>query len=240
MAGLVFPTNPVNGQLYPESPSTGESVYRYEASANTWRLIGPLGPPGPPGPAGPAGVGFQGPAGLRGLPGEVGPPGQAGPPGPAGEGGSGLNALVTFTTSGVYTPAPGTLNILVHVTGGGGGQSSNGSFGGGGGGTAIRRYSVSELGGSAAITVGAGGSIGTDGGFSRFSPSGSGVEISGGGGGGSLGIEGGLGGISVNSQIPADGTAASGSSGGASFWANGPGGGGGVNGNAGIVLIYEY
>lgn len=41
MASLSFPSNPVNGELYPANPPLGESQYQYDASANTWRLIGP-------------------------------------------------------------------------------------------------------------------------------------------------------------------------------------------------------
>lgn len=38
MAGLVFPTNPVNGQQYPDPPIPGVNYYIYDAEATTWRL----------------------------------------------------------------------------------------------------------------------------------------------------------------------------------------------------------
>jgi len=40
MSTLQFPSNPVNGQLYPSNPSQGDIQYQYDAAANTWRLLG--------------------------------------------------------------------------------------------------------------------------------------------------------------------------------------------------------
>lgn len=40
MAALSFPFPAVNGQLYPDPPTTDVNVYRYEAASNTWRLLG--------------------------------------------------------------------------------------------------------------------------------------------------------------------------------------------------------
>jgi hypothetical protein len=40
MAKLIFPKNPVDGQLYPNPPIAGANVYRFAAAYNTWRLIG--------------------------------------------------------------------------------------------------------------------------------------------------------------------------------------------------------
>jgi hypothetical protein len=40
MAKLIFPKNPVDGQLYPNPPISGANVYRFAAAYNTWRLIG--------------------------------------------------------------------------------------------------------------------------------------------------------------------------------------------------------
>jgi hypothetical protein len=43
MSALNFPLNPVNGQQYPDPAVPGVNVYRYDSSANTWRLIGRAG-----------------------------------------------------------------------------------------------------------------------------------------------------------------------------------------------------
>ena len=40
MAVLVFPSSPTNGQLYPPSPASGQSQYQWEATTQTWRLLG--------------------------------------------------------------------------------------------------------------------------------------------------------------------------------------------------------
>lgn len=85
MAGLVFPTNPVNGQLFPDPPSPGGSVYRYNASSNTWQLLGPVGPTGPTGATGATGIrGATGATGLRGQTGVGGSTGARGATGASG------------------------------------------------------------------------------------------------------------------------------------------------------------
>jgi hypothetical protein len=43
MSALNFPLNPINGQQYPDPAIPGVNVYRYDSSANTWRLIGRAG-----------------------------------------------------------------------------------------------------------------------------------------------------------------------------------------------------
>lgn len=40
MASLQFPSNPVNGELYPSNPGVGEIQYQFDAAAGTWRLLG--------------------------------------------------------------------------------------------------------------------------------------------------------------------------------------------------------
>ena len=40
MALLVFPTSPINGQLYPSTPLPGQNVYQWDAAEQTWRLLG--------------------------------------------------------------------------------------------------------------------------------------------------------------------------------------------------------
>lgn len=40
MALLVFPTSPLNGQIYPPTPLPGQSVYQWDAAEQTWRLLG--------------------------------------------------------------------------------------------------------------------------------------------------------------------------------------------------------
>ena len=103
--------------------------------------------------------------------------------------------LDVFNSSGTFTPAEGRTNFLVVCTGGGGGGAgvtvhgspSNywGASGGGGAGTAIKMYSLTEMGSSASVTVGTGGaatsgySHGNNGVDSSFNPSGTGVTITG-------------------------------------------------------------
>jgi hypothetical protein len=43
MSALNFPLNPINGQQYPDPSIPGVNVYRFDSSANTWRLIGRAG-----------------------------------------------------------------------------------------------------------------------------------------------------------------------------------------------------
>ena len=125
--------------------------------------------------------------------------------GVSGSGGSVVTSIQTFTTSGnhTYTPTSGTTSIVVHCIGAGGATGSPNQFawigGGGAGGVAIRAYNSTELGPTAAITVGAkgvgsggqgspqagGGIDGAGGGNSSFTPSGTGIGCTGGGGSGS-------------------------------------------------------
>ena len=101
-----------------------------------------------------------------------------------------------FTSSGTYTRPTGKSSFLVICCGGGGGsgglRDSGDIAGGGGGGTGFRLYTASEVGSTAAVTVGAGGTGGTTsptdggaGGTSSFDPIGSGVTLSATGGTGS-------------------------------------------------------
>jgi len=184
-------------------------------------------------------------------------------------------SIQVFTASGTYTPTAGKTTFLAFATGGGGGSGgSNGSTGttggGGGGGTAIRLYDTTTLGTTATVTVGgggAGGSFFTFGGSNGgsgtstvFTPSGTGLVITGSGGGGSNGNAGTLssqtagatGGGSTNSVFAINGqTGGSNSSkiAGTSFWGAQPGGGGlgivgpsaaGTAGTAGVVFILEW
>ena len=43
MAALVFPSNPINGQLYPDPSVSGVSSFRYDSGAGTWRPTGTTG-----------------------------------------------------------------------------------------------------------------------------------------------------------------------------------------------------
>ncbi|HFP1711815.1 TPA: tail fiber protein [Escherichia coli] len=165
-----------------------------------------------------------------------------------------LNTRV-FTSSGTYTPTPGTKRIRVTITGGGGGgggckaASSNETFfgaGGGAGGTIISTMTLTEN--SYPVVIGAGGgggvgaSVGYKGGDSSFSsliaPGGEGAgkpgitNTNGGYGGvpniGDIRITGGDGGDGQSGNIGVSGK------GGASYWGDGgrAGAGGGVSGKA--------
>lgn len=165
-----------------------------------------------------------------------------------------LNTRV-FTSSGTYTPTPGTKRIRVTITGGGGGgcgckaASSNETFfgaGGGAGGTTISTMTLTEN--SYPVVIGAGGgggvgaSVGYKGGDSSFSsliaPGGEGAgkpgitNTNGGYGGvpniGDIRITGGDGGDGQSGNIGVSGE------GGASYWGGGgrAGAGGGVSGKA--------
>jgi hypothetical protein len=156
-------------------------------------------------------------------------------------------SIQVFIATGTYTPTAGKTTFLVFATGGGGGSS--GINGAGGGGTAIRLYNTTELGSSASITIGAGGAIGSNGGSTVFTPAGSGLVITGGGGSNSI-----TGGSVINSQLAITGGAGSNLSvgtakpGGVSFWGGGIGIGGLGStagptyypGTAGVVLILEW
>ena len=137
-------------------------------------------------------------------------------------------SMQVFTNSGTFTPTAGKTSFLVMATGGGGGGGGGGTGGvnnfgdgggGGGGGTGWRMYNSTEMGGSAAVTIGAGGSqggangAGGAGGTTSLDPDGSGLTLSGrggGGGGGALvsGVSGGggAGGGATNAQFSASGT----------------------------------
>ncbi|EKK0567151.1 tail fiber protein [Escherichia coli] len=160
-----------------------------------------------------------------------------------------------FTSSGTYTPTPGTKRIRVTITGGGGGgggckaASSNETFfgaGGGAGGTIISTMTLTEN--SYPVVIGAGGgggvgaSVGYKGGDSSFSsliaPGGEGAgkpgitNTNGGYGGvpniGDIRITGGDGGDGQSGNIGVSGE------GGTSYWGGGgrAGAGGGVSGKA--------
>ncbi|MBI0600846.1 phage tail protein [Escherichia coli] len=165
-----------------------------------------------------------------------------------------LNTRV-FTSSGTYTPTPGTKRIRVTITGGGGGgggckaTSNNETFfgaGGGAGGTIISIITPTQN--SYPVTIGAGGAggvsatNGTSGGNSVFAsliaPGGAGggkvgvTNTNGGNGGvpniGDIRITGGDGGDGQSGNISVSGE------GGASYWGGGgrAGAGGGVRGRA--------
>jgi hypothetical protein len=170
---------------------------------------------------------------------------------------AGLGVQV-FTSSGTFTPTTGKTTFLVFCTGGGGGSGyadavgSSQNFtlytsaGGGAGGTGIRLYNATEMGSSAVVTIGAGGSRGNssgqdggNGGTSSFNPAGTGVTVEGNGGGGSSaygnGDPGGTGGGYSGAQFGNTG------GGGASVWVarqnssypDGPRGGSGLFGGNG-------
>jgi len=40
MALLSFPSSPVNGELYPAVPLTGQNQYEWDATNQIWRLLG--------------------------------------------------------------------------------------------------------------------------------------------------------------------------------------------------------
>ncbi|HDY2449475.1 TPA: tail fiber protein [Escherichia coli] len=165
-----------------------------------------------------------------------------------------LNTRV-FTSSGTYTPTPGTKRIRVTITGGGGGgggckaTSNNETFfgaGGGAGGTIISIMTPTQN--SYPVTIGAGGAggvsatYGTSGGNSVFAsliaPGGAGggksgvTNTNGGNGGvpstGDINIIGGCGGDGQSGNIGVSGE------GGTSYWGGGgrAGAGGGVSGKA--------
>ena len=118
-----------------------------------------------------------------------------------------------FTSNTTYTPTSGTTRFIVYATGGGGGSGGGTpTGGGGGGGTAIRAYNSTQMGSSASITIGGGGSggsgnsndwnlnNGSNGGNTIFNPGGTGATITGGGGSRSTGTGGGSGGSGSNGQ----------------------------------------
>jgi len=113
--------------------------------------------------------------------------------------------MVVVTSTSTYTPTSGTKFFLVYCTGaggGGGGSRQNDSSGriaggsGGGGGTAIKVYDATEMGATAAITIGSGGTgsaglSGADGGTggnTTFNPAGTGATLTGNGGTGGASV----------------------------------------------------
>jgi hypothetical protein len=186
--------------------------------------------------------------------------------------------MQVFTNSGTFTPTAGKTSFLVMATGGGGGGGGGGTGGavnfgdgggGGGGGTGWRMYNSTEMGGSAAVTIGAGGSQGAAnaaggaGGTTSLDPDGSGLTLSGGGGGGGGGAftvpsnsngGGGAGGGATNAQFSASGTGGNFTGlrvAGISFFIYGLGAGGtggdgpsgaagGSAGTAGNIVILEF
>ncbi|MEL9373749.1 phage tail protein [Escherichia coli] len=165
-----------------------------------------------------------------------------------------LNTRV-FTSSGTYTPTPGTKRIRVTITGGGGGgggckASSNNEtfFGAGGGGVGTIISIMTPTQNSYPVTIGAGGAggvsatNGTSGGNSVFAS----LIAPGGAGGGKVGItntNGGNGGVPSTGDIRiTGGNGGDGQSGnisvsgegGTSHWGGGgrAGAGGGVSGKA--------
>ena len=167
-------------------------------------------------------------------------------------------SLQVFTATGTYTPTAGKTTFLVFATGGGScGFNGATAYPGAGGGTAVRLYSLTEMGSTASVSVGAGGTTGS-GGTTTFDPGGTGLTITGIGGTAATGgvTTPALGGGSTNSQLAMNGghgarpITASNSYvwGASSFWGSGIGGGGhgytpGVGasaGFAGCVFILEF
>jgi hypothetical protein len=173
-------------------------------------------------------------------------------------------SAVVLTTGTTYTPNPNLAQALVIATGGGGGGggsdgadtgSGSGGGGGGAGGTAIRTYTLGELGSTVSYAIGAAGgagantgTAGTTGGTTTFTPSGAGTVLTanGGGVGGATGapavgaaVYGGPGGAAsggIMNILGGDGDSgvgddvaeiSIGGGGGASYW-----GGGGAGGTA--------
>lgn len=159
-----------------------------------------------------------------------------------------------FTGTDTYTPTSGMNSCLVISTGGGGGgggvdgldaDCGAGAGGGGGGATCIEFFPASTVGASQAVTIGAGGTAGTDSGgdggnggdttFGALHTAGGGVggtgrqtansgEVTNGGAGGTatgglVNIAGGRGGPGIQIEISQE--AAFGGPGGGSFWGGG-------------------
>jgi len=160
---------------------------------------------------------------------------------------SGGNTIVTFTSSGTFTPTgSGTVEYLV-IAGGGGGGDIDSNYGGGGGAGGMRTASgFAVTAQTYTITVGAGGAgsttngvDGTNGNNSIFST----ITSTGGGGGGwGSGVSGAVGKVGGSggggggvSKAGGAGTSGQGNAGGASNvsgWAGGGGGAGSVGGDA--------
>jgi hypothetical protein len=110
-----------------------------------------------------------------------------------------LIGIQIFTSSGTYTPTPGTNSVIVQVVGGGGGGagvaaggSGTGNFGGGGASGSYAAAKVTSAFSGATVTIGAAGSGGASGGNNSGASGGttsfgSIVSCPGGGGGNSTG-----------------------------------------------------
>jgi hypothetical protein len=159
-------------------------------------------------------------------------------------------SIQIVTATGTYIPSSSKTAFLVLATGGGGGQATAGAgSSGGAGATAIRLYSVSEMGGSASVTIGAAGANGNpgaNGGNTVFDPGGTGLTLTGGGGGGGTSAVngGGAGGTTTNSLFGIDGMPGTDlATPTPSFWNYGPGHGGSyvdAGAAAGIVVVLEF
>ncbi|MCV9055143.1 phage tail protein [Escherichia coli] len=160
-----------------------------------------------------------------------------------------------FTSSGTYTPTPGTKRIRVTITGGGGGgggckaTSNNETFfgaGGGAGGTAIVTLILTKNSYPVTIGAGGGGGVGATNGLKGGDSSFGTVIAPGGEGGGKVGVtntnggNGGVpstGGINITGGNGSDGQSGNigvSGEGGTSHWGGGgrAGAGGGVSGKA--------
>ncbi|WP_089620567.1 tail fiber protein [Escherichia coli] len=160
-----------------------------------------------------------------------------------------------FTSSGTYTPTPGTKRIRVTITGGGGGgggcqaTSNNETFfgaGGGAGGTVIVTLTLTKDSYPVTIGAGGGGGVGATNGLKGGDSSFGSVIAPGGEGGGKVGVtntnggNGGVpstGGINIIGGHGGDGQSGNigvSGEGGTSYWGGGgrAGAGGGVSGKA--------
>jgi len=86
-----------------------------------------------------------------------------------------LLGVQVITSTGTYTPTPGTKKIIVEMVGGGAGgmfangsNSTTGTFSGGGGSGAYAKFRLDTVPASVSVTVGAGGSSGNGGGQTTF------------------------------------------------------------------------
>lgn len=83
--------------------------------------------------------------------------------------------IQTITSTGTYTPTPGTKKIIVEMVGGGAGgapaaapNSTTGTISGGGGAGAYAKFRLDSVPSSVSVTVGTGGASGADGGQTVF------------------------------------------------------------------------